>query len=144
MPQSRLRYMCLGSSVTQQDTLRYCLRLMCSVRVLNEVMCHTSDNYTRFVVNCHNSHNRHHGCVWGLCVTEQATLQVLGSCVTSAAYDGRPETLVTVATELGEPIDLIRLLQMSWEDRLRVTIVEPILPLSTDYSSDTHAFSQAG
>ncbi|KAI0236607.1 Extracellular tyrosine-protein kinase PKDCC [Lamellibrachia satsuma] len=47
-------------------------------------------------------------------------VRVLGSCVTSSAYDGRPDTLVKVATELGETIDLIRLLQMSWEDRLRV------------------------
>lgn len=48
-------------------------------------------------------------------------LQVLGFCVPDKPYDGDGDTTVVMVTELGEPIDLIKLLQMSWEDRLRVS-----------------------
>lgn len=41
---------------------------------------------------------------------------VIGSCV--------PETVgpVAIVTELGEPLDTVRLLQLSWEDRLRLAL----------------------
>lgn len=48
-------------------------------------------------------------------------VQVLGFCVPDKPYDGEGDTSVVMATELGEPIDLIKLLQMSWEDRLRIS-----------------------
>ena len=32
-----------------------------------------------------------------------------------------PSTIVSMTTELGESVDIIRLLQMSWEERLRVS-----------------------
>lgn len=40
--------------------------------------------------------------------------QVLGSCVPDAVGP------VAMVTELGDPLDTVRLLQLSWEDRLRV------------------------
>ncbi|PVD25591.1 hypothetical protein C0Q70_13249 [Pomacea canaliculata] len=48
-------------------------------------------------------------------------IQVLGFCVPDKPYDGDGDTTVVMVTELGEPIDLIKLLQMSWEDRLRIS-----------------------
>ncbi|KAL8580760.1 hypothetical protein ACOMHN_018432 [Nucella lapillus] len=48
-------------------------------------------------------------------------IQVLGFCVPDKPYDGDGDTSVVMVTELGEPIDLIKLLQMSWEDRLRIS-----------------------
>jgi len=39
---------------------------------------------------------------------------VLGSCVPDAVGP------VAMVTELGDPLDTVRLLQLSWEDRLRV------------------------
>ena len=42
--------------------------------------------------------------------------QVLGSCVPDAVGP------VAMVTELGDPLDTVRLLQLSWEDRLRVSI----------------------
>ncbi|XP_064601711.1 extracellular tyrosine-protein kinase PKDCC-like [Liolophura sinensis] len=47
-------------------------------------------------------------------------IEVLGYCIPDRPYTGEPHTVVTMVTELGEPIDIIRLLQMWWEDRLRV------------------------
>ena len=35
-------------------------------------------------------------------------------------YDGSLSTEVFMVVELGETLDIIKLLQMSWEDRLRV------------------------
>ena len=46
--------------------------------------------------------------------------QVLSYCVPAVPYDGRVETEVSMVVKLGKPLDIIRLLQMSWEDRLRV------------------------
>ena len=43
--------------------------------------------------------------------------QVLGFCLPRNADDS---LWVAMVTELGESVDLIKLLQMSWEDRLRV------------------------
>ena len=43
--------------------------------------------------------------------------QVLGFCLPRNADD---DLWVAMVTELGESVDLIKLLQMSWEDRLRV------------------------
>ena len=43
--------------------------------------------------------------------------QVLGFCLPRNADDN---LWVAMVTELGESVDLIKLLQMSWEDRLRV------------------------
>lgn len=48
-------------------------------------------------------------------------LQVLGFCVPDRPFDGGADTAVAMVTELGEPIDQIKLLQMSWEDRLKVS-----------------------
>ncbi|XP_013404599.1 extracellular tyrosine-protein kinase PKDCC [Lingula anatina] len=48
-------------------------------------------------------------------------VKVLGYCVPNKPYDGSPETEVSMVVELGTNIDIIRLLQMSWEDRLRVS-----------------------
>ena len=45
--------------------------------------------------------------------------QVLGFCLPRGADDTRS---VAMVTELGESVDLIKLLQMSWEDRLRVSV----------------------
>lgn len=42
-------------------------------------------------------------------------LQVLGACVPDSPGP------VAVVTELGDPLDTVRLLQLSWEDRLRVS-----------------------
>ncbi len=42
-------------------------------------------------------------------------------------YDGTPSTEVYMAVELGETLDIIKLLQMSWEDRLRVSVTALIL-----------------
>lgn len=47
--------------------------------------------------------------------------QMLGYCVPKKPYDGAADGLVSMVTELGETIDIIKLLQMSWEDRLRVS-----------------------
>lgn len=41
--------------------------------------------------------------------------QVLGFCVPDAVGP------VSMVTELGDPLDTLRLLQFSWEDRLRVS-----------------------
>lgn len=46
--------------------------------------------------------------------------KVIAYCVPSKPYDETDDSAVTLVTELGTPLDLIRLLQMSWEDRLRV------------------------
>lgn len=43
-------------------------------------------------------------------------VKVLGFCPPKSAYDQN----VAMVTELGESIELIRLLQMSWEDRLKI------------------------
>lgn len=48
-------------------------------------------------------------------------VKVLGYCVPQEQYNGDDVTLVSLITELGETIDLIRLLPMSWEDRLRIS-----------------------
>ena len=48
-------------------------------------------------------------------------LQMLGYCVPQKLYNGDADSLVAMVTELGETIDIIKLLQMSWEDRLRVS-----------------------
>ncbi|XP_076100653.1 extracellular tyrosine-protein kinase PKDCC-like isoform X1 [Mytilus galloprovincialis] len=48
-------------------------------------------------------------------LTHPNIIQVFGFCITSDnLYD------VSMVTELGDPVELIRLLQMSWEDRLKV------------------------
>ena len=46
---------------------------------------------------------------------------MLGYCVPQKLYNGDADSLVAMVTELGETIDIIKLLQMSWEDRLRVS-----------------------
>lgn len=46
-------------------------------------------------------------------------LKVLGFCLPRNADDNQ---FVAMVTELGEAVDLIRLLQMSWEDRLKVCL----------------------
>ncbi|XP_063235969.1 extracellular tyrosine-protein kinase PKDCC-like [Bacillus rossius redtenbacheri] len=43
-------------------------------------------------------------------------IQVLGSCVPDAVGP------VAMVTELGDPLDTVRLLQLSWEDRLRLAL----------------------
>ena len=47
--------------------------------------------------------------------------QVLGFCLPRDADDN---LYVAMVTELGEAVDLIKLLQMSWEERLRVRHVD--------------------
>ena len=41
-------------------------------------------------------------------------------------YDGSSSTEVFMVVELGETLDIIKLLQMSWEDRLRVCTIMKI------------------
>ena len=53
------------------------------------------------------------------CVSD---LQMMAYCVPQKPYDGETDSLVAMTTELGETIDIIKLLQMSWEDRLRVGV----------------------
>ncbi|XP_046338858.2 extracellular tyrosine-protein kinase PKDCC-like [Haliotis rufescens] len=48
-------------------------------------------------------------------------IKVIGFCVPKQRYDGDSNTAVVMVTELGETIDLIKLLQLSWEDRLRIS-----------------------
>ncbi|XP_041353612.1 extracellular tyrosine-protein kinase PKDCC-like [Gigantopelta aegis] len=48
-------------------------------------------------------------------------IKVIGFCVPKQRYNGDSNTAVVMVTELGETIDLIKLLQMSWEDRLRIS-----------------------
>ncbi|KAH9487970.1 hypothetical protein Btru_066881 [Bulinus truncatus] len=52
-------------------------------------------------------------------LTHENVIKVLGFCIAPKVYDGHEITSVTMVTELGEPIDQIKLFQMSWEDRLR-------------------------
>ncbi|XP_074640104.1 extracellular tyrosine-protein kinase PKDCC-like [Tubulanus polymorphus] len=47
-------------------------------------------------------------------------LQVYGFCVPNGLQDGVAEHPVAMVSELGESVDIIKLLQLSWEDRLRV------------------------
>ncbi|XP_067136460.1 extracellular tyrosine-protein kinase PKDCC-like [Centruroides vittatus] len=49
-------------------------------------------------------------------------IEMLGYCVPVIDYNGAQSSSVSVITELGQPIDIISLLQMSWEDRLRVSL----------------------
>lgn len=49
-------------------------------------------------------------------------IEMLGYCVPIKEYDGGQSSSVSIITELGQPIDVIGLLQMSWEDRLRVSL----------------------
>ena len=37
-------------------------------------------------------------------------------------FTGDRSGMVTVATELGEVLDIIKLLHLSWEDRLKVSV----------------------
>ncbi len=53
-----------------------------------------------------------------------SVLQVLGHCVPEQSYDGTPVTEVATVTEVGDTLDLIRLLQMAWEDRLKVSKIK--------------------
>ena len=41
----------------------------------------------------------------------------------SGVGDGNKSSHVTMVTELGTGLDIIRLLQMSWEERLKVSVV---------------------
>lgn len=41
-------------------------------------------------------------------------LQVLGSCIPDAVGP------VVIATELGEPLDSVQLLQLTWQERIKV------------------------
>ncbi|KAK3597422.1 hypothetical protein CHS0354_040160 [Potamilus streckersoni] len=51
-------------------------------------------------------------------LNSENVLKVLGFCLPRSADDS---LWVAMVTELGESVDLIKLLQMSWEDRLRVS-----------------------
>lgn len=76
-------------------------------------------------------------CVLCACIYRSNILtcfQVLGFCVPDKPYDGDGDTTVVMVTELGEPIDLIKLLQMSWEDRLRVCSALPWLERDSAFS----------
>ena len=66
-----------------------------------------------------NAHIRKHQLILRAITTENQllSLQVLGFCLPRNADDN---LWVAMVTELGESVDLIKLLQMSWEDRLRV------------------------
>ncbi|KAH3854815.1 hypothetical protein DPMN_097364, partial [Dreissena polymorpha] len=52
-------------------------------------------------------------------LTGQNVLKVLGFCLPRDTDDN---LWVAMVTELGEAVDLIKLLQMSWEDRLRISM----------------------
>lgn len=58
------------------------------------------------------------------------SLQVLGFCLPRNAEDN---LWVAMVTELGESVDLIKLLQMSWEDRLRVSNSDGCLIMALDF-----------
>ncbi len=45
---------------------------------------------------------------------------MLGYCVPDGPYTGDESSEVRMVTELGDTLDIIKLLQMSWENRLRV------------------------
>ncbi|CAB3365049.1 Hypothetical predicted protein [Cloeon dipterum] len=47
-------------------------------------------------------------------------IKVLGSCIMPPQSDAN--SYVALVTELGEPLDAVRLLQMPWEDRLRLAL----------------------
>ncbi|GAB1605112.1 extracellular tyrosine-protein kinase PKDCC-like [Argonauta hians] len=51
----------------------------------------------------------------------QNLVKVLGYCIPEEQYNGDAITLVSLITELGDTIDLIKLLPMSWEERLRIS-----------------------
>lgn len=51
----------------------------------------------------------------------QNVIKMVGYCVPHKKFSEKQNT-VAIITELGEPFDVIRLLQMSWEDRLRLTL----------------------
>ncbi|XP_014788337.1 extracellular tyrosine-protein kinase PKDCC [Octopus bimaculoides] len=51
----------------------------------------------------------------------QNLVKVLGYCIPEEQYNGDDVTLVSLITELGDTIDLIKLLPMSWEERLRIS-----------------------
>lgn len=48
-------------------------------------------------------------------------IQLLDVCVTSSEAGGQVLSGPLLVTELGEMVDIVKLLQMSWEDRLRVS-----------------------
>ncbi|XP_005090794.1 extracellular tyrosine-protein kinase PKDCC [Aplysia californica] len=54
-------------------------------------------------------------------LVDENVIKVLGFCVPTKPFDGDVDSTVAMVTELGEPIDQIKLLQMSWEDRLKVS-----------------------
>ncbi|XP_059162283.1 extracellular tyrosine-protein kinase PKDCC-like isoform X2 [Physella acuta] len=54
-------------------------------------------------------------------LVHENVVKVLGFCISPTAFDADLKLTVAMVTELGEPIDLIRLLQMTWEDRLRIS-----------------------
>ncbi|XP_013062692.2 extracellular tyrosine-protein kinase PKDCC-like [Biomphalaria glabrata] len=49
-------------------------------------------------------------------------VKVLGFCISPKLYEGHEISSVALITELGVPIDQIMLFQMSWENRLRITL----------------------
>jgi hypothetical protein len=62
----------------------------------------------------------------GLCVPQPDDVTASNGGSSSGvgtADDGNRSSFVTMVTELGTGVDIIRLLQMSWEERLKVSIV---------------------
>lgn len=49
-------------------------------------------------------------------------LKVLGYCIPKGDFSEETGNTVAMVTELGNPVDIIKLLQMSWEDRLRISL----------------------
>ncbi|XP_064485768.1 extracellular tyrosine-protein kinase PKDCC-like [Ornithodoros turicata] len=77
-----------------KETLQEC-HMGAGAKVLNEILYHSWLNHPNIAK------------MYGYCIPKEYLLE------------SSSKNLVVV-TELGEPLDIIRLLQMSWEDRLRV------------------------